>query len=70
MGEFFRQEIAPKNGLDFFIGAKEEDFAKIQNYRAFSNWQNFNLLRKGPKKVPVSVDGFNGAKELKKKDEA
>ena len=32
MGEYFRQEIAPKYGIDLVIGVKEEDYEKITNF--------------------------------------
>ena len=32
MGEYFRQEIAQKHGIDLLIGVKEEDFDKITNF--------------------------------------
>lgn len=62
MGEYFREELAPKHGLDFVIGATEAELPKIQAYRPMTSWQNFQMLRKGPSKVPVSVDGFAGMK--------
>ena len=50
MGEYLRQEVNPKFGLDIVLGATEEELSKITKYGFYSKFEAMQVMYAGPEK--------------------